>query len=81
MSRLHPSRIFVMPGGKYQVLNTTSLKRFLADHPEGILLHSRTSRHIRIVQSSGRIEGMEARFDVDFVSSIKSITLYDYAIK
>jgi hypothetical protein len=82
MSHHHPSRIWIMPGGRYQPLNKQDLQKFLSDHPAGILLRSSESRFIELEEGSGasaaRIAGN--RLLLNPVASVKSITVYRYGL-
>ncbi len=84
MSRIHPDKMLMMPGGLRQPLSHESAVRFLQTYSSGLLVRSDHSRFIRLDSS---FDGITAQIDdLDFalhlkpIATVKSITLYHYTV-
>jgi len=82
--RVHPSRLFVMPTGRYQTLDVNTLTDFLKHHPTGLLLRSDYSRFLHLAPNSNApvllIDGYPGSLALERINSVKSITIYRYTV-
>ncbi len=81
MGRVHPDRIHLLPGGRYEQLEKNRIAATLKMHPSGILLHSNQSRFLQLRDSTMQIENLPVILDVKPIQSVRSITIYRYAAR
>ena len=83
MSRVHPSRLFIMPGA-HQELDKRRLMSLLARYPSGALLYSDSSRDFKRTKDANgeriTVDGLDIVLQVEPLSVVHGITLYRYRV-